>query len=120
MSPQSARELAKERVIETYKRTRRIKAAAEAGPVPYSTATDWLIRAELIASSRGLTIKPYGFSRASGRTPDAERLARVDRDPCPRCNTRKDIGCKHFPLQADPERPLSAREQADAMWSAGA
>ncbi|QZP07793.1 hypothetical protein [Caenibius sp. WL] len=24
---------------------------------------------------------------------------RVSRDPCPRCNTRKDIGCKHFPLE---------------------
>lgn len=22
---------------------------------------------------------------------------RVNRDPCPRCNTRRDIGCKHFP-----------------------
>ena len=25
---------------------------------------------------------------------------RVSRDPCPRCNTRKDIGCKHFPRGA--------------------
>lgn len=97
MSPQSSRELAKERVIEAYKRTRRIKAAAEAGQVPYSTATDWLIKAELIAQSRELRIKPEGFSRAAGRTPDANNLSRVDRDPCPRCNTRKDVGCKHFP-----------------------
>lgn len=22
-----------------------------------------------------------------------------DRSPCPRCGTRKDIGCKHFPVQ---------------------
>ena len=28
---------------------------------------------------------------------DRIEAQRVSRDPCPRCNTRKDIGCKHFP-----------------------
>ncbi len=27
-------------------------------------------------------------------------LIRVDRTPCPRCGVRKDIGCKHFPKEA--------------------
>lgn len=37
--------------------------------------------------------------RVNSTTPSipvrAELLPRVDRDPCPRCNVRGDIGCKH-------------------------
>lgn len=116
MSEPTARELAKERVIAAYKRTRRIKTAAEAGPVPYSTANDWLIRAGLLQSSRGESLNGDGYSRASGPRPDASDLQRVDRDPCPRCNTRKDIGCKHFPLEVEPAQPLTARAKAERLW----
>lgn len=113
------RERAKQRVIDAYKRTRRIKTAAEAGPVPYSTANVWLAEAGLVLTGKVL---PSEFDRYSrGRGPSARineaALARVDRDPCPRCNTRKDIGCKHFPKQPEAARPMTDRERAEAMWS---
>lgn len=28
--------------------------------------------------------------------PDLNTLHIVDRDPCPRCGTRRDVGCKHI------------------------
>lgn len=32
-------------------------------------------------------------------TLEEKQLIRVDRDPCFYCNTRKDLGCKHHPLE---------------------
>lgn len=112
------RDVAKQHVIETYKRTRRITTAATAGNVPYGTAQRWLREAGLSQPSQTASLEHGARHVVAG--PDLAKLIRVDRDPCPRCNTRKDIGCKHFPLQAEPERPLSARDKAEAMWSAGA
>lgn len=112
------RERAKQRVIDAYKRTRRIKTAAEAGPVPYSTANVWLAEAGLVVTGKVLADEVGRYSR--GRGPSARindaALARVDRDPCPRCNTRKDIGCKHFPKEVDPVLPLTARAKAERLW----
>ncbi len=113
------RERAKQRVIDAYKRTRRIKTAADAGPVPYSTANVWLAEAGLKVTGKVLASEVDSYSRARGPSPriNEAALARVDRDPCPRCNTRKDIGCKHFPKQPEAERPMTDRERAEAMWS---
>lgn len=32
---------------------------------------------------------------SSGESPALDESRRVDRDPCPRCGTRRDIGCRH-------------------------
>lgn len=42
-------------------------------------------------------MQPY--SNVVGRM-DVAHIVRVDRDPCWRCETRKDIGCEHFPLES--------------------
>jgi hypothetical protein len=54
------------------------------------------------ALRRAGALPPYGtrmISRVNSTTPSnpirAEELPRVDRDPCPRCEVRGDIGCKH-------------------------
>lgn len=107
---------AKARVIERYKRTRIIKSAALAGDVPYGTAQRWLREAGLIAGGDDRSALG-GAPRNVIKGPDPRMVARVDRDPCPKCNTRKDIGCKHFPKAVEPERELSPREQAEALWS---
>jgi hypothetical protein len=117
MSEPTARELALQRVIAAYKRTRRIKSAAEAGPVPYSTATVWLAKAGLITSDREAYTGHGGFSRASGPTVQVTDDMRVDREPCFKCGVRRDVGCKHFPKQTEPERAATPRDKAEALWS---
>lgn len=56
------------------------------------------------------TLPPYNPRRSAGCTlgpgdiPGDEIVARrIERDPCPRCGTRADHGCRHTPLA----RPLS-------------
>lgn len=116
MSLNLPRAEAKARVIERYKRTRVIKSAAAAGDVPYGTAQRWLREAGLIAGGDDRTALG-GPPRNVIKGPDPRVITRVDRDPCPKCNTRKDIGCKHFPKQPEAERPMTDRERAEAMWS---
>lgn len=116
MSLNIPRQLAKERVLDTYRRTRRIATAAREGGVTEASARRWLYDAGLIVSKDDRTsLGPSSRNTVSG--PPVENLARVDRDPCPRCNTRKDIGCKHFPKQPEAQRPMTDRERAEAMWS---
>ena len=116
MSLNIPRDEAKARVIERYKQTRRINSAATAGDVPYGTAQRWLREAGLIANHDDRSALG-GPTRNVVKGPEPVGLARVDRDPCPRCNTRKDIGCKHFPKQPEAQRPMTDRERAEAMWS---
>lgn len=116
MSLNIPREIARERVIEAYKRTRRIATAAREAGVTEPTARRWLFDAGLVATHDDRSALG-GPGRNVVKGPEPEGLARVDRDPCPRCNVRKDIGCKHFPKAVEPERELSPREQAEALWS---
>lgn len=107
--------IAKQRVIDTYKQMRRTKAAAEAAGVSEATADRWLVDAGLKQpSTRAVGLTQWDRAVTG---PKAENLPRVDRDPCPKCNTRKDIGCKHFPKKPEAQRPMTDRERAEAMWS---
>lgn len=116
MSLNIPRELAKERVIASYKRDRNIARAAREGDVSYATATAWLSKAGLIRSDRVSPKPDTGINRNVIKGPDPRSVVRVDRDPCPKCNTRKDIGCKHFPKEADTPAPPSARDIAERAW----
>ncbi len=117
MSLNIPRELAKERVIASYKQDRNIARAAREGGVAYATANAWLAKAGLMQSGLVSPKPDTGIIRNVIKGPDPSSVARVDRDPCPRCNTRKDIGCKHFPKVAEPERAPTLQEQANALWS---
>lgn len=117
MSLNIPRELAKERVIASYKQDRNIARAAREGGVAYATANAWLAKAGLVHSDLVNPKHDSGMNRNVIKGPDPRNVARGDRDPCPRCNTRKDIGCKHFPKQPEAQRPMTDRERAEAMWS---
>lgn len=106
--------IAKQRVVDAYLKTRRTKAAADAAGVPYATADRWLVDAGLkqpCSKATGLT----QWDRAV-TGPKSENLPRVDRDPCPKCGTRRDVGCNHYRKDAEPERPITAREKAERIW----
>lgn len=119
MTGQTNWERAKERAVASFKRLRNVKDAAIESRVPISSLRSWLKEAGIPFS------EPVSRERVSpSRQPDHRAragevlaLVRVDRDPCPRCNIRKDIGCKHFPKQPEAERPMTDRERAEAMWS---
>lgn len=116
MSLNIPREIARERVIGAYKRTRRIATAAREAGVTEPTARRWLFDAGLVATHDDRSALG-GPGRNVVKGPEPQGLARVDRDPCPKCNVRKDIGCKHFPKQPEAQRPMTDRERAEAMWS---
>lgn len=115
MSDGNPKENAKEKVIAAYKRRRRIKTAADAGDVPYSTAYGWLKQAGLLIRDEEKLSRGFLGHRRESETA-AENLVRVDRDPCPKCGTRKDAGCRHFSKQPEVQRPMTDRERAWFIW----
>lgn len=116
MSLNIPRQLAKERVLETYKRTRRIATSAREAGVTEPTARRWLFNAGLIGSADDRSsLGEAHRNTVSG--PPVENLVRVDREPCGKCGTRRDVGCKHYPKQPEAQRPMTDRERAEAMWS---
>lgn len=56
------------------------------------------ITAAMTANPRGISKEEHKMN--SRRPVRAARVMPVivDRSPCPRCGTRKDFGCKHYPL----------------------
>lgn len=122
MTGKTNQERAKERAMASFARLGNVKDAAIESRVPISSLRDWLTAANIPFKEVPRHRDRVEPSRQPDRRVSAtivENLPRVDRDPCPRCNTRKDIGCKHFPKIVD-HAPPSARERAEAMWSAQA
>ena len=78
MSLNIPRDIAKQTFIETYKRTRRQKTAAEAAGVPYATARRWLFDEGLIKIDLNESVAA-GLSYVQ-KGPDPENLSRVDRE----------------------------------------
>lgn len=119
MTGKTNQERAKERAVASFKRLGNLKDAAIESRVPISSLRNWLGEAGIPfkeASARDRVMPSrQPATRSSAR--DLENLPRVDRDPCPRCNVRKDIGCKHFPNLAEARRPMTDRERVEAMWS---
>lgn len=102
-------------IIETYKATGSISKAQRAASCHYDTVIRCLCSEGLLyRDPESRSMKPVPRNVVIPKRPE---LPRVDRDPCPRCNTRKDIGCKHFPKQPEAQRPMTDRERAEAMWS---
>lgn len=62
----------------------------------YETLEKWIRQAGLI-SDDGELKRRFGRAEAGPARP----IVRVFRDPCPRCNVRGDLGCKHRPAQAE-------------------
>lgn len=105
MSLNIAREITREDAIRRYRNGQRTSHIAAELNVPGGTVHGWLINAGLIRAHReteSLAVREVKMAQP-----------RVDRDPCPRCNTRKDIGCKHFPKVV---APMSVRDQAEALF----
>lgn len=114
MSLNIPRDMAKELVIETFKRTRRITTAAKTASVPVATARRWLFDAGFVTMTDNSSVSA-GMAYVQ-KGPDPETLSRVDREPCFKCGVRRDVGCKHHPKEVDPAQPLTARDKAERLW----
>lgn len=114
MSLNIPREEIKQLVIDTYKRTRRQTTAANIAGVPVATARRWLFDAGLINADPRET-ESVGMTHVT-KGPDAEGLARVDREPCFKCGVRRDVGCKHHPKEIETAHPITARAKAERLW----
>lgn len=69
----------------------RFPSGLATAPWPGNRTTHWRLR-------EGAEKKHYGGRRASPVAADTPRLLAsqfVDRDPCPRCGVRRDVGCAH-------------------------
>jgi len=98
MSIDVPRDLLREEAIRLYKANVR---QSDIGPrigVPIPTVRQWLVIAGLVKATAEPAVSPQ-----------------IDRDPCPRCAVRKDIGCRHFPLA--PTGAVSIRDQAEALFA---
>lgn len=71
-----------------------VSAIAERFAVRKATVYKALERAG-VSPTRMKNRRPRVNATTPGIPVRAELLPRVDRDPCPRCNVRGDIGCKH-------------------------
>jgi hypothetical protein len=69
----------------------RISFVRVAAPLPGYDRAACAVTARSIRSQRG-SAPPVGAAPFMRSHPEP------DRTPCPRCNIRRDIGCKHFPL----------------------
>lgn len=79
----------------TFETASRLRNAIEANPRGIDKAKHKL-NVRLIATQR-LTVQRARFQR---NFPAAVTPQIVDRSPCPKCGTRRDIGCKHFERQS--------------------
>ncbi len=118
MTGQTNKVRAKERAIAAFRRLQNLKDAAIESRVPISSLRDWLRQAGIpfTETANRERVKPSRQPERRESQRDIANLPRVDRDPCPKCNTRKDIGCKHFPKEADTSAPPSARDIAERAW----
>lgn len=119
MNSKTNRERAKERAFAAYDRLRNVRDAAMDAGVPISSLREWLKAAgvKVVDVSNRTPLQLCRQPERRSSVHEIENMPRVDRDPCPKCNTRKDIGCKHFPKQPDPAPAPTDRERAEAMWS---
>lgn len=114
MTKDAERTVVRNAAIRLFKSGMRQSEISDALQIPNATIRRWLADEGLIVTSQTLAT---GVQRAvePGRH-DVSRMARVDRDPCPRCQVRKDIGCKHFPKGKEVAVMPSALLQAEALF----
>lgn len=92
-----------------YQRNEQIVRAAQSGTTPTELAAEYGVQPPAICK----ILRRAGINLAPARTPTSTQRARVtydrrtmaekreqapiavDRDPCPQCGVRGDIGCKH-------------------------
>ncbi len=75
-----------------------------------------LVWREFSGAARAATHRyPEAVTRAEERDAQADKL-RVSRDPCPKCGTRGDVGCKHIRVHHQIHDYLTKPELIDAAW----
>lgn len=88
-----------------------LAAALQTGAGP-----DKLVWREFSGAAKATSHRyPEAVTRAEERDARAERL-RVSRDPCPRCGTRGDVGCKHQRVHRTISEYLTKPVLIDEAW----
>jgi transposase len=110
------------KAAEQEERRERIATMFRRGVAPMEIAQQYGVNAPAIYKVLRKTgdLPPYNHREARQRVSPVEPkviLSRVDRDPCPRCGTRRDIGCVHVKRECD---ETVHRNIAFALFAAGA